>query len=403
MHTEFAPRYATLPEAERARGILRSCVHCGFCAAACPTYQLTGDELDGPRGRIYLIKQLLEGGSVSAQTQLHLDRCLTCGACETACPSGVRYRSLLEIGRELVDQEVARGRRDRWLRWFMLRVVCDAGRFALAARLGRLLRWGLPAGLRAVLPGKPLQPLLPPQRQHARRMLVLRGCVQPTATPRTNTAAARVLDRLGITLMEVPEAGCCGAISHHLTAPEHARELARRNIDAWWPQVEAGAEAIVMTASGCGLMVKEYRELLRTDADYAAKAERISALALDLCEVLAREPLQACAGIGQGRRIAFQSPCTLRHGHGLGGVIEDILRRCGYALTDIPADMACCGAAGPYMLLQRELSEQLREQALAMLQQWQPTVIASANVGCQMHLAQRAQVPVIHWIELLDR
>lgn len=403
MQTELAPRYASQPEAERARDILRACVHCGFCAPACPTYLLTGDELDGPRGRIYLIKQVLEGQPVSMQTQLHLDRCLTCGACERACPSAVRYRSLLEIGRALVEREVPRTGIDRWLRWFMLRVVCDAGRFNLALHLGRLLRHVLPSRLGAMLPQVQSAAVATPQGQHARRMIALRGCVQPAIAPNTNAAAARVLDRLGISLIEAKHAGCCGAISHHLAAIDQARAQARRNIDAWWPLIEAGAEAIIVTASGCGLMVKEYRELLCDDADYALKAERVSALAQDLCEVLSREPLAAFAAMGQGTRVAFQSPCTLRHGHGLGGAVEGILRRCGYVLAEVPDDLACCGASGPYMLLQRELAERLREQALAVLEIEQPELIATANVGCQMHLAQRAQVPVKHWIELLDR
>lgn len=402
MQTELAPEFQGNSQAERAKEILRACVHCGFCAPACPTYQLTGDELDSPRGRIYLIRQMLEGGSISTPTQLHLDRCLTCGACESACPSGVRYRSLLEIGRDLVHQNVARPWCASLARLFMRKVVSHAGRFSLAVKLGRLVEWALPENLRARLPST-VRAAIWPQARHARRMVVLRGCVQPTATPRTNAVAARVLDRLGISLAELEEAGCCGAISHHLAASDEARQHARRNIDVWWPQIDAGAEAIVMTASGCGLMVKEYGELLRDDADYADKARQVSAMTRDLSEVLLQENLESFSGVGQGVRVAFQSPCTLQHGHGLGGVVEDILRRCGYALTVVPESQQCCGSAGTYSILQAEMSGRLLEQKLTAVMSGGPQLIASANIGCQMHLATRSEVPVIHWIELLDR
>lgn len=401
MQTELAPKFEGNPQAATAREILRACVHCGFCAPACPTYQLTGDELDSPRGRIYLIRQMLEGGTISTPTRMHLDRCLTCGACETACPSGVRYRHLLEIGRDLVEHNAPRSWRDRGARWFMRRVVNHAGRFALAAKLGSLIGRVLPRNLFSRLPQAGPESGWPRTR-HVRLMLVLRGCVQPTAAPRTNAAAARVLDRLGISLVEMEEAGCCGAISHHLAASDEAREQARRNIDAWWPQIEAGAEAIVMTASGCGLMVKEYDELLRDDIAYAAKGRRISAMTRDLSEVLQQESLEAFADVGQGERIAFQCPCTLQHGQGLGGAVEDILSRCGFLLTAVPDSQQCCGSAGTYSILQPEMSARLLERKISALMSGGPRLIASANIGCQMHLATRAEVPVKHWIELLD-
>lgn len=400
MQTELAVEFKESPQAQKAQDILRACVHCGFCAAACPTYQLTGDELDGPRGRIYLIKQMLERGDVTEHTQLHLDRCLTCGACEPACPSGVRYRSLLDIGRSMVEARVPRSWRDRLARLFMVKVVNDAGRFAAAVKLGRMASWVLPQAMRARLPAA-ISTMEIPQIGHVRRMLVLRGCVQPTAAPQTNIAAARVLDRLGIALVDVPVAGCCGAISYHLSANEQAKAQARCNIDAWWPQIEAGAEAIVMTASGCGLMVREYDQLLRDDPAYATKAAHVSALTRDLSEVLAAENLEAFAEVGEGVRVAFQCPCTMQHGHGLGGVVEDILRRCGYVMTHIPNSGQCCGSAGTYSLLQPEMSGRLLDQKLDAVMSGQPQVIASANIGCQMHLATKAELPVKHWVELL--
>ena len=400
MQTELAAELRQDRQAKKAQDILRACVHCGFCAAACPTYRLTGDELDSPRGRIYLIKQLLERGVVSELTQTHLDRCLTCGACEPACPSGIRYRDLLEIGRSMVETRVPRSWRDRLARLFMLRVVSDAKRFAAAVRLGCSVSWILPDRIRKRLP-LATRKMEWPQANHPRRMLALQGCVQPTAAPQTNAAAARVLDRLGITLAEVMEAGCCGAISHHLAASDQSRQLARRNIDAWWPEIEAGAEAIVMTASGCGLMVKEYAGLLQDDPAYAGKAARVSALTKDLVEVLAAENLDAFTDVGQGVRIAFQCPCTMQHGQGLDGAVEGVLRRCGYVTTPIPDSQQCCGSAGTYSILQPQMAERLLEQKLAAVMSGQPQLIASANIGCQMFLATRAELPVKHWIELL--
>jgi glycolate oxidase iron-sulfur subunit len=401
MQTVLAEALQQNRQAQQAQEILRACVHCGFCASACPTYQLTGNELDGPRGRIYLIKQMLEGETVSAHTQSHLDRCLTCGACEPACPSGVQYRSLLEIGREMVEMRVPRSSGKKLQRWLLRNVAGNRRAFAVAAKLGRGVRWALPDGLRKRLPAASSS-LAWPQRQHSRRMLALPGCVQPTSTPLTNIGAARVLDRLGITLHEVHETGCCGALSLHLAEVEQARRQARRNIDALWPHIEAGAEAIVMTASGCGLMVKEYDKLLNDDPAYAAKAARISAMTRDLSEIVDAENLEIFADIGQGRRVAFQCPCTLQYGSGLGGVVERILRRCGYAMTPVPSSGQCCGSAGTYSLLQPELSQRLLEQKLEALMSGEPEVIVSANVGCQMHLATQAELPVKHWIELLE-
>jgi len=402
MQTSIPLQSLSHPDIAEANEILRTCVHCGFCMATCPTYQLLGSELDSPRGRIYLIKEMLETEHASDKTRLHLDRCLTCRSCETTCPSGVRYGRLIDIGREMVEKLAPRSLYQKLLRKTMLAVIPYTARMSVALALARVFRPLLPAELKKKIPAKQAATLTP-VTSHARRMLVLEGCVQPLGTPNTNAAAARVLDRLGISLVSAQDTGCCGALNQHLSDSEGARAMMRRNIDAWWPHVESGAEAIVMTASGCGLMVKDYGHALKDDADYADKAARISALTRDLSELLSRENLDAFAHIGQGMRVAYQSSCTLQHGQKLGGTVEAILRRCGYELTPVADSHLCCGAAGSYTLLQAKLSRQLLENKLAALQNGKPEVIASANVGCQMHLASASDVPVKHWIELLEQ
>jgi glycolate oxidase iron-sulfur subunit len=401
MQTALADFIRNTPQGLEADGILRKCVHCGFCTATCPTYQLLGNELDSPRGRIYLIKQALEDGEVTRKTQLHLDRCLTCRSCETTCPSGVRYARLLDIGREVVEHRVGRTMLERFQRRALRLLIPYSKRFAFFLRIGQLFAPLLPTALRTTIPAR--QTTRPrPSTRHPRVMLVLEGCAQSAATPATNDAAARVLDRLGISLLAAPEAGCCGAMSYHLSAQPEALDFMRRNIDAWWPHIEAGAEAIVVSASGCGVMVKEYGEVLRDDPRYAHKAQRIAALMRDLSEVLAAEPLEKLAIDGRGRAIAFHSPCTLQHALKLNGKVEDLLRNAGFTLTGVPNAHLCCGSAGTYSVLQPELSRQLLRNKLDALQGGAPECIATANVGCQLHLATAASVPVKHWIELLD-
>jgi glycolate oxidase iron-sulfur subunit len=401
VQTRIDERYRDSAAGREADAILRSCVHCGFCSATCPTYQLLGDELDGPRGRIYLIKQMLEGQTVSARTQLHLDRCLTCRACETTCPSGVRYGHLVEIGRALVEQQVPRPRRQRLLRFLLRKWIAYPRRFSPLLRLGQTLRPLLPKGLRGSIPQRQKRTQWP-RRRHPRRMLVLGGCVQSVATPHTNAAAARVLDRLGIELIDASTAGCCGAVSYHLSAHGEALDFMRRNIDAWWPYIEEGIEAIVVTASGCGALVKDYGYLLAADAGYAEKARRVSMLTRDLSEVLSDAELAGAVRARRQLRVAFHSPCTLQHGQCLDGVVEAILTRAGFTLTSVADAHLCCGSAGTYSILQPELSQRLLDNKLACLEQDPPDVIATANVGCQMHLASRAAHPVRHWIELID-
>ncbi|MGA9667201.1 MAG: glycolate oxidase subunit GlcF [Gallionella sp.] len=411
MQTAISAELLNNPDIAEADAILRTCVHCGFCMATCPTYQLLGSELDGPRGRIYLIKEMLETRKAGGNTRLHLDRCLTCRSCETTCPSGVRYGRLIDIGRATVEQMAPRSLAERLMRKAMLMVIPYTARMSVALSFARMFRPLLPAELRKKIPARQEPASRPsavtPAASHARRMLVLDGCVQPLGTPNTNAAAARVLDRLGITLVSAQGAGCCGALNQHLSDPGGARAMMRRNIDAWWPHVAGGAEAIVMTASGCGLMVKDYGHALRDDAAYAGKAARISALTRDLSEIISgeflnREIPDAYAHTGRGRRVAFQSSCTLQHGQRLGGTVEAILRFCGYELTPVADSHLCCGAAGTYTLTQPVLSRKLLENKLAALSEGKPEVIATANVGCQMHLAGASDVPVKHWIELLE-
>lgn len=414
MQTNLADFIRGTAQGEEAEAILRSCVHCGFCNATCPTYQLLGDELDGPRGRIYLMKQMLEGQPVTAVTRLHLDRCLTCRNCETTCPSGVQYGRLIDIGRDVVEHLSPRPAAERLLRAGLRKGLQSPVLFGSMLKLGQSVRGVLPIALREHLPAgntpnghtahSDIQDS--PDAREAkvtltRRMLVLEGCVQPALAPETNAAARRVLGRLGIDLVSAANAGCCGAIDQHLAAPEAAKAAMRRNIDAWWPFIKDGCEAIVMTASGCGSTVKDYGHLLRDDPAYAAKAARVTEITRDLSEVLRDEDLSALQP-AIPKRIAFHPPCSLQHGQKLRGVIEGILTKAGYELLPVDDAHLCCGSAGTYSVLQPELAGQLRERKLSNLQARGPELIASANIGCQTHLAAVSDVPVVHWISLLD-
>lgn len=388
-------------QAQEAEAILRACVHCGFCNATCPTYQILGDERDGPRGRIYLIKQVLEGSLASEETLQHLDRCLTCRACETTCPSGVNYGRLLDIGRAVAEQQVRRPWLERVKRHVLCTVLPYPQRFALLFRYMQIFKPLIPAHLRGKIPAERQTGLTVPQNIHVRKMLVLAGCVQSTLAPAINIAAARVLDRLGINLLVAPEAGCCGALSYHLSAQADSLDFMRRNIDAWLPYLEQGVEAIVMTASGCGLMVKEYADIFKHDPHYADKAQRISAATRDLVEVLATEDLTSLKPDITGT-VAFQSPCTLQHGQQLGGAVEALLRGLGFDLSAVANSHLCCGSAGTYSLLQPELSQRLLQDKVNALESAEPDVIASANIGCMTHIHSMTSIPVRHWIEILD-
>ena len=400
MDLRVSTRYEEVAAAKEAAGIVQKCVHCGFCNATCPTYQLLGDELDGPRGRIYLMKSMLEGNPVSASTQLHLDRCLTCRSCESTCPSGVRYGRLLEIGRELTEQRVGRSPTDRLVRFALRKILTSRRWFGLLSKIGGWVRPALPRVISRTLPARRSVGRMPPIR-HSRRMLLLDGCVQPALIPVINAAAARVLDRAGISVAVAREAGCCGALSLHLGATAEAKQYMRANIDAWWPAIEKGCEAIVMTASGCGVTVREYGQLLARDRAYAEKAARISSLTLDISEVVTAEKPSGLPS-GNARCVAYHAPCTLQHGQGVHGKVEGLLRGYGWQLANVREGHLCCGSAGSYSIFQPRIANRLLRDKLEMLEENQPEFIASANIGCLLHLGKEARVPVRHWIELLD-
>jgi glycolate oxidase iron-sulfur subunit len=399
MQTRLLPTLLATPQGQEADQILRTCVHCGFCTATCPTYQLLGDELDGPRGRIYEIKLALEGETISRHTQTHLDRCLTCLNCETTCPSGVQYHHLLDIGRAYVEQQVSRPLPQKILRWLLRKSLPHTRRVAPLVKFVQAFKPVLPTALAKKIPEKQI-PITYLGTTQARKMLLLAGCVQPAMTPRTNQATAAVLNKLGIEVIEASNATCCGALSHHLNASEEARRFMRKNIDAWWPSVEQGAEAIVITASGCGAMVKDYAVQLQHDPAYADKAARISALTKDLCEVISEDDMRKLHN-GKQRTIAFHAPCTLQHAQQLNGRVESLLRAAGFSLVPVKDSHICCGSAGSYSILQPGIATQLKQQKLRHLQAHQPELIVTANIGCQLHLQTAANVPVQHWIELL--
>jgi glycolate oxidase iron-sulfur subunit len=424
MQIELAEIYLDTNLGREAEALLQPCVQCGQCTFTCPTFRLLDDEWDGPRGRIYMIKQMLEGKEPSvdslppaytlktlegrtfgANLQLHLDRCLSCRSCETSCPQGVRYGRLLDIGRELVERDVQRPLKEKLARRAVRAVVPHRYRFTALLRTGQALRRFLPADLRARIPQRRPAGAWP-DHAHARSMVIWQGCVQPALAPDINAAAARVLDRFGIRLIAASD-GCCGVLSHHLAAMDEARAFMRKNIDALWPHIEAGAEAIVLTASGCGMHFRDYGQLLHDDPQYRDKAKRVSNLTRDIAEVVAEEwkadPFQDDPAPQPVRRIAFQSSCSLQHGEKLNGMVEKLLRRAGFKLVPVSYPFMCCGAAGTYSILQRTLSEALRARKLETLMASRPVAIATANIGCLTHLAAVSPVPVSHWIELLDQ
>lgn len=402
MQTNLADFIKDTPEGQEADAILRSCVHCGFCTATCPTYQLLGDELDGPRGRIYLIKQVLEGKAATEKTQMHLDRCLTCRNCESTCPSGVQYGRLVDIGRGIVEKQVQRPLGQQVVRTALRETLTRKSVFTPAMKLGQLVRPLLPSALKNKVPqARPADAW--PSRSHARKMLLLDGCVQPAMSPNINAATARVLDALEVQLIIAPKAGCCGAIRHHLNDQDGALDDMRRNIDAWWSHVEAGVEAIVMTASGCGVTVKEYGHLLAHDPAYAVRAARISELTKDLSEIMPAFEQQLVAKVKVKKRVAYHPPCTLQHGQQIRGKVEGVLRAVGVDVTLCADSHLCCGSAGTYSVLQPELSYQLRDNKLKNLEATQADEIVSANIGCLTHLQSGTDTPVRHWIELIDQ
>jgi glycolate oxidase iron-sulfur subunit len=409
MQTQLADFIRNSTDGQEADRILRTCVHCGFCLATCPTYLILGDELDSPRGRIYLMKQMLEGATVTQKTLVHLDRCLTCRNCETTCPSGVQYGRLIDIGRKIAEEKVSRPLPQKLQRKALAKFLPQARLFGGALKLGRMAKPYLPDALAQKIP--PLPSTLPPSpfplpAKHARKMLVLAGCVQPALAPQINAAAEQVLDAIGISLFAAEAAGCCGAVNFHLNFQEDGLIAMRRNIDAWWPHIEGGVEAIVMSASGCGVTVKEYGHYLKHDPAYAEKAARVSALTRDLSEVLLQEEATLREWLVrretmQPRRVSFHAPCTLQHGQKITGVVEALLTLAGHSIMPVGESHLCCGSAGTYSLLEPKISAQLLARKIGNLDQPQPEVIATANIGCLAHLQSGTQTPVRHWVELL--
>lgn len=401
MQTTLAEFIRDTRDGREAEAILRKCVHCGFCTATCPTYQVLGDELDGPRGRIYLVKQVLEGAEPTAKTRLHLDRCLTCRSCETTCPSGVQYGRLLDIGRGIVERKTTRGGGDRMLRGLLAFVLPRRALFGFLLGLGRAFRPLLPAPLREKVHVRGGDPGAWPAPRHARRLLALGGCVQPALAPEINAAAARVLDRIGISLVEVEGAGCCGALRFHLSDHEGGKADMRALVAAWAPQLEGGAEGIAITASGCGTMIAEYGHVLEGEAG----ASRVAQAARDISQVIEAEAEAIGRLLPAGRkrgRVAFHSPCTLQHGLRIKGTVEKLLERAGYELAPVRDAHLCCGSAGTYSVLQPAISAELRSRKLAALAEGEPVRIATANIGCLTHLQAGTSTPVRHWIQLLD-
>ncbi|HIP94208.1 MAG TPA: glycolate oxidase subunit GlcF [Leucothrix sp.] len=401
MKTDLKTSELSPEDAKTAEKILQTCVHCGFCNATCPTYQLIGDENDGPRGRIYLIKQMLEGKEASESTRTHLDRCLTCRNCETTCPSGVEYAQLLDIGRKIIDIQSPRNLKSRLTRKALRLILPHPKRFSALLKTGQLFKSFLPSKIKKKIPRQVAKGKDPITR-HKRRMIILEGCVQPSISPDINQATTRVLHKLGISVLKPKNAGCCGAVSQHLSAEDEALEYMKRNIDAWWVDIESGAEAIIITASGCGVMVKEYAHYLRNDPDYAEKAQRVSTLCKDISEVLISEDLSLLGKPKKTQKISWHPPCTLQHGQKITGVVERILIKSGYKLPVIRDQHLCCGSAGTYSILQPVISKKLQINKITALLESDPELIVTANIGCQTHLQEASKVPVIHWIHLLD-
>ena len=411
MQTQFTLAQLADPDVKDADTILRACVHCGFCTATCPTYVLLGDELDGPRGRIYLIKEMLERDRPATPTVVkHIDRCLSCLACMTTCPSGVNYMHLVDHGRRHIARTYRRPLLDRWIRRALAVVLPQPGLFRwalLAARLARPLQALLPAPMQAMLKLAPrtatqsdvIAPQVFPAEQPRRvRVALLAGCVQQVIDAGINQATLRLLRRHGAEVVVTEGIGCCGALGHHLG--EDVLDRVRANVDAWTAELERGLDAIVINASGCGTMVKDYGFLLRGDPAYAAKAARISALANDVSEVA--EQLGLSGSLAEAPRVAYHSACSLQHGQKIHGLPKQLLQKAGFDVVDVPEGHLCCGSAGTYNLLQPDLANALKDRKLRNIASVKPAIVAAGNIGCITQLAAGAGVPVVHTVELLD-
>ena len=407
MHIELHTGLQDSLLARDAADALEACVHCGFCLATCPTYLDTRDERDSPRGRLYLIRELLEDNRAERVAQHHLDRCLTCRSCETTCPSGVRYAEIAEAGRELLELRVSRGLQERLMRRLLRLIVPRRRLFAPLLRVGQWLRPALPSRLAAsVPPRQALPPALQLRRSEGdidRRVLLLEGCVQSTATPATNRALRRVLARLGYRVVDTPRQGCCGALNTHLAAGEAGRRDMRRNIDAWWAALDGGAEAILASASGCGAQLRDYGRALAADPAYAERAAAVASMTLDPIEFLATRGVSSLPTSTAHRpRLAVHAPCTQQHALGVAGAVPELFAALGFELCSVADNHLCCGSAGTYSMLQPAMSQRLRERKVEALTRASPELIVTANVGCQLHLQGASEIPVRHWLEVLD-
>lgn len=401
METHLSPEYKDSKIGKIAEDILSSCVHCGFCTATCPTYQQLGDELDGPRGRIYQIKNLFEGEPPTRETQVHLDRCLTCLSCMTTCPSGVEYNKLIDIGRDIVEEKVPRPLSEKVVRWGLRQILPYPQRFNAAMTIARIARPLAPGFIKNKITPAQSYTAADTDQTLARKVIIHQGCVQKSLTPATDAAAMRVLEAIGISSISAQGNLCCGAVNQHLADSEQAKVFIRANIDAWWPHIQAGAEAILVTASGCGVMVKDYAHLMADEPDYAEKATRISELTKDLAEILTLKDIKKLTS-NAPKNISFHSPCSLQHGQKLNGKVEALLSTAGFKLAAVKDPHLCCGSAGTYSVLQQAMSKKLLNDKLSNLQASEPALIATANVGCQTHLMSDAKVPTVHWVELFD-
>jgi glycolate oxidase iron-sulfur subunit len=399
MQTQLQPEWLNTPDGQTADTILRNCVHCGFCLSACPTYGLLGDELDSPRGRIYLIKSLLEGNDVSRESLSHLDKCLTCRSCETTCPSGVEYGHLLDIGRHAMEQQVSRPLWQRLMRWGVRKSLTTPWFFNLVVSAMPFLRHS--QAIAYSVNELALQQQLKDRADVlASSVLLLKGCVQPALAPNINQASIKVLNKLGWNVIETTQSQCCGALNQHLSAHDDALTQVKANIDAWYPYLQQGVKAIISTASGCGVMLKDYGHLLRADPVYAEKAQAIAQASKDISEFLLTQDLSKFTHF-DNQTITFHSPCTLQHGQQLQGVVEQALRKLGYRVNPVKDAHLCCGSAGTYSLFNPTIAKQLRDNKLENLLEHKTHVIVTANIGCLMHLQKGTKVPVKHWIEIL--
>ncbi|MGL4233987.1 MAG: glycolate oxidase subunit GlcF [Casimicrobium sp.] len=405
MQTNLADFIKDTPQGKEADAILRSCVHCGFCTATCPTYQVLGDELDGPRGRIYLIKQVLEGEEPTKKTQQHLDRCLTCRNCETTCPSGVQYGRLIDIGRTVVDEKVGRTAAEKLVRNTLTNGLLNKRLFDTGMKIGRALRPLLPKNLQSKI--QPLRdPGEWPKPDHRPGFVAfLHNCVQDSMAPSIDYAAARVLAHADIGSRGLSAGGCCGALPHHMNAHEKAVEIVRRNIDSWWGSIceDGDIDAIVSTASGCSVMIKDYGHFMQHDEAYAQKAQDVADCAVDISELILSKWETLKPKIKPANeKIAYHPPCTMQHGMKLKGHVEMMLRDMGYELVPVADSHLCCGSAGTYSVLQPEISNELKARKVKSLTADGPTQIATSNIGCMTHIQSGTTLPVKHWIELLD-